>query len=166
MEETEHQFLGYSYWRMNGRRGRGDECVLNTQRHFCSGLCCVCSAWFLLLQVAESPPWHPCVLVCSATSTSTACAFLSAVTTKLVPSVPAEWRAFTSTEMQLESRPEVRTKGLAALYHMESTGRKGGRGSQWPSPYSFLYDSVPSTRGRSRPYSASFQLVLWDLFSV
>lgn len=145
---------------MNEWRGKGDECVLNTHRPFCSGLCCVSSACFLLLQVAENPPQHPCVLVCSANSTAAACAFLAAVTTKLVSSVSAEWRAFTSTEMQPESRPEVGTKGLAALYHLESTGRKGGRGSRWPSPYSFLYDSVPSTRGRSRPYSASFQLVL------
>lgn len=141
-------------------------CAEHTKAFLLRVVFCVCSAWFLLLQVAESPPRHLCVLVCSANSTCTACAFLSAVTTKLVSSVPAEWRAFTSTEMQLESRPEVGTKGLAALYPMESTGRKGGRGSQWPSLYSFLYDSVPSTRGRSRPYSASFQLVLWDLLSV
>lgn len=65
----------------------------------------------ILFPVAECSPQHPCVFVYSAAPLT----FLSAVATKLVPSVPSKWRALTSNWMQLESRPEMGVQGLAAL---------------------------------------------------
>lgn len=69
-------------------------------------------------------PVYSC-LFCSWTSAP--CPFFLAVRTKLVPSVPAEWRVFTSTGMQLECRPEAGTGGLIALCRMENAGRQSGR---------------------------------------
>lgn len=63
------------------------------------GLCVLClvSSASSCRRPSETPVYS--CLFCSWTSTP--CAFLLAVRTKLVPSVPAEWRVFISTGMQL-----------------------------------------------------------------
>lgn len=74
--------------------------------------------------------------------TSTPCAFLLAVRTKLVPFVAAEWRVCTSTGMQLESRPEAGAKGLMLYITWKLRERS------WESP----------------PVAASPLLPLWQCF--
>ena len=101
----------------------------------------------LLLEALHTPMCS--CLPCN--STSIPLAFLSAAPSKLVPSVPSEWRALTNMWMQLEFRPEVGSKGWLLYITWKAQGTKVGETPSGGDPT--LYNSVRSTSWRNRASS-------------
>lgn len=125
MEVIQHQFLGWTYWRINEPEGKaGDVCW--TCRDISAPDCDVYALpdfFCSLLLEALHTPMGSCL---SCNSTAIPLAFLSAVPTKLVPSVPSEWRALTNTWMQPEFRLEVGAKGWLLYITWKAQGTKVG----------------------------------------
>lgn len=113
-------------------------------------------------------PVYSC-LFCSWTSTP--CAFFLAVRTKLVPSVPAEWRVFTSTWMHLNPGLK-RAPGVWLLYvAWKAQGDRVGEPSVAASPLLPLWQGFLHRQKKQGLItfcfiSFFFSLVLRDLLSV